>query len=177
VTRRAVAAALGLFALIAAVACHHSPAVNRAAVVRYQQAILPYVQEWGRIEILGMRPAVADLQSGNGVPAAAIATEADAWTAGLGEIRDQLHAIQTPPELRPAASLFDRAIVQYLAAAQLFGEAARATPADRPSLIATGRADVHAGTRLYNQAALVLQSVRHRAGLPKSPDFPDHPAA
>ncbi|MDQ3758270.1 MAG: hypothetical protein M3394_10525 [Actinomycetota bacterium] len=150
---------------------------RREAVLAYEKAILPIVSEWGRIEVQGMRPAISDLRTdGEGVPPDAIVTEAQAWQSALQGIRRRLAEQRPPSSLRPAARLFDQAVVRYLEAAEAFEQAARATGDAREAGIADGIDRVREGSRLYNEASMDLQAARRRAGLEPTPDFPDHPA-
>jgi hypothetical protein len=151
--------------------------VTAAEVTGYQQALLPIAQEWGSVEVLGMQPAVSDLVSGKGVPPETIRGEAAAWRSTFTTNRTKLHAISTPPALRQATALFDRALLRYIDAARLLGDAA-ALPAGKSRLAAVDRgiAAARDGDRLYNEASMLLQRVRHRVGLEGTTDFPDHPA-
>ncbi|MFL6239676.1 MAG: hypothetical protein ACJ735_09345 [Actinomycetes bacterium] len=140
----------------------------------YEQAILPTVRDWGSIEIQGMQPAIDDLRSGQGAPAAAIATEATAWQSALRADRVKLNDVKPPSGLHNAATLFDTSIAKYIDAAVLFGRAAR-TNAGRPALIDAGVNAAKEGDRLYDQASAILQSAHHRLGQSPSPDFPNKP--
>jgi hypothetical protein len=150
-------------------------------VERYEKAIKPLVTEWGKIEVQGMRPAIGDLQRGEneegGVPAGMIAGEASAWVDGLKQLRTKMQAVAVPTRLRKAAAKFDQAMVQYIQAAETFQAAAEAPEGPpRDDGIKKGIAFAQEGARLYNEASMVLQAARHRAGLPESSDFPNHPA-
>jgi hypothetical protein len=141
----------------------------------YEKAILPTVRDWGSIEVLGMRPAVADLRSGSGVPASAVEVEARAWVSSLRLDRDKLRAVSPPPGLDEAARFFDEAMERYLEAATLFGRAAAAPAGEsRRKLIDDGTAAAAAGASTYNRASVVLQQAHRRLGQSPSPDFPDH---
>lgn len=145
---------------------------DREAVVRYQEAVHPLTVEWGKIEILGMRPAIGDLQEEGGVPAETIAGEARHWQATLASLRGQLAAVNPPPGLDRAAALFDDSIATYIEAARLFEAAAEASGHDRERGIADGIDKVRQGTKRFNEAAVVLQSARKRVGLGPTDDFP-----
>lgn len=150
-------------------------AAEVAALTAYEKAILPIVRDWGSVEMLGMRPAVADLQAGTGVPAATVAVEAAAWRSALELDRVKLRAVKPPRSLREASGLFDAAIVRYLDAADLFRRAALSPASARGRLIAAGIAAAEAGDRVYDDASAVIQAARSRLGLTPSADFPDHP--
>jgi hypothetical protein len=152
--------------------------LSKAEVLRYQDDILELVQEWGRIEVQGMRPAIADLRTeGEGIPAETIAGEARAWQAGLGRIRSDLREVDAPEGLEAVAARFDSAMDPYLEAAATFEQAASAADAgERERLIGEGIEQVRRGARRYNEASMLFQAARRRVGLPTTPDFPDHPA-
>lgn len=151
-------------------------AAAREAVEAYQAQLVPLAQEWGRIEVQGMRPAIGDLETGDGVPPETVAGEARAWRAGLESLRSKILALDPPESLREAERLFDRAIQRYLDAAHAFEQAADGPAAGRKAGIEAGIAEVAEGTRLYNEASLVLQAARKAVGLPPTDDFPNHPA-
>lgn len=152
-----------------------SPAA-RDAVVRYQEAVHPITVEWGKIEILGMRPAIGDLREEGGVPAETIAGEARHWQATLASLREQLAAVQAPARLERASALFDESIALYIEAARLFEAAASATGSAQEQGIADGITKVRQGTARYNEAAMAIQDARRRVGLATTEDFPDKPA-
>lgn len=151
--------------------------VSRDDVLTYQDGILGHVREWGRIEVQGMRPAVADLQSEGGVPDETIAGEARAWQTAFRRIRGDLRAVDAPGELAAVAAAFDRAIADYLRAAATFERAASTAPgAERDRLVDEGVAVVRRGAARYNEASMLLQDARRTVGLPKTDDFPATPS-
>jgi hypothetical protein len=151
--------------------------LSRRQVLTYQEKLSPLAKEWGRIEVQGMRPAIADLRSGEGVPAEMIAGEASAWEAGLKGLRVKIQNIQAPGSLARASVLFDQAIVRYIAAAVTFERAAQATGDERIKGIEDGVNVAIDGARIYNEASLTLQAARRKVGLGPTTDFPDKPAA
>ena len=167
----AVAAVVGAFALTG------DDGPSAAEVTRYEDALRPIVTEWGRIEVQGMRPAIGDLQSGEGVPAETVVGEAAAWRASFEALQARLRGLRPPAELRDAAALFDRSMARYIEAAVAFGTAA-AAPAgpEREAGVGRGISLARDGARIYNEASMALQATRRQAGLEPSPDFPDHPA-
>jgi hypothetical protein len=177
-------AAIGIVALLlAAGAVTAGLVLNRGSdlraptIERYQKAMLPLVTEWGKIEIQGMRPAISDLSSGEGVPASLIGGEARAWQGGLTDLRAKIQKVAAPKQLAQASALFDQSIAKYLDAAVTFEHAADGPEGDaRTKAIDQGIKLASDGAAIYNRASLIIQSARHRAGLPPSPDFPDHPA-
>lgn len=147
---------------------------SAAQLTGYERAILPVVQDWGSVEMLGMRPAIADLQAGTGVPAATIEGEARAWRAALAHDRDRLRAVPAPAGLAAAAALFDRAISRYLDAAALFQQATVVTGAVRTALIDQGIAAAQDGDGQFDDASLLIQRARARLHLGVDANFPDH---
>lgn len=152
-----------------------SPAA-RDAVVQYQEAVYPITVEWGKIEILGMRPAIGDLRDEGGVPAETIAGEARHWQATLASLRERLAAVRPPAGLERASASFDESIALYIEAARLFEAAASATGPAQEQGIADGITKVRQGTARFNEAAMVVQDARRRVGLAPTEDFPDKPA-
>jgi hypothetical protein len=150
---------------------------DRRQLVAFENKLVPLVNEWGKIEVDGMRPAIADLSTGGGVvPPEGIAGEARAWQSGLVDLRAKIAALVPPPRLVPAKSLFDQAMVRYINAAKLFEQAADGPADQRKAGIQKGIDAATSGAQLYNEASLILQAERHRVGLPTTSDFPDHPA-
>lgn len=143
------------------------------AVTAYQTAIEPLVTEWGRIEIQGMRPAIGDLVSGEGVPPETVAGEAAAWESAFVGLRERMRAVPVLPSLAPTAQMFDQALQRYIDAAVLFGRAASESPEQRRTLVDEGVTAARDGARLYNEASYGLQDVRRRAGLGPTDVFPD----
>ena len=150
---------------------------SRDEVLRYQDDIVDLARRWGRIEVQGMRPAIADLRTeGEGVPAVTIAGEARAWHSGLSGIREELRDVDVPDGLEAVALGFDDAMGHYLDAARTFESAAEAAPPRREPLIERGVSQVRRGAARYNEASMLLQDARRRVGLPPTDDFPDQPA-
>jgi hypothetical protein len=148
----------------------------RRRIESYQAELLPLVKEWGRIEVQGMRPAIADLMSGQGVPPETVAGEARAWRAGFEGLRQKISALDPPEALEDAERLFDRSMQRYLDATIEFEQAAEGAGPARSAGIDRGIAAARDGARLYNEASLVLQRVRQKVGLPPTDEFPEHPA-
>jgi hypothetical protein len=170
-----VAGAIGVFALLSG-GSDGKPDAGRAEIEAYEAKLLPLVQEWGRIEIQGMRPAISDLVSGEGVPPETVGGEARAWRAGFVDLRKKIAEVPAPPALARAKLLFDRAMVRYIAAAEEFERAADGPVEQRQAGIDKGIAAATDGAALYNDASLQLQAARKRVGLPPSKDFPNHKA-
>jgi hypothetical protein len=182
-------ACIGLVAWLTAGGSGAAQKAQRKEIVAYQAKLLPLVQEWGKIEIQGMRPAISDLsRSINGpapdpndendivVPPEAIGGEAQAWQSGLVDLRKKIKDLPTPQSLTRAKLLFDQAIVRYIDAAKLFEKAAGGPVDQRQAGIDKGIDAATDGARIYNDASVLLQQARRRVGLSASPDFPDHPA-
>lgn len=147
--------------------------LTRAEVLAYQGRLWPIVQDWGSIEVYGMRPAVYTLATGQGVPARMITIEARAWQYSLGVDARKLAALRPPVSLRPAQTLFLAAMADYLRAARLFGQATLLSrPARHPILLA-GVAAAERGDAAYDSASADLQRARARVGLAATTDFPD----
>src|SRR5581483_4949519 len=181
-TRRRITVAVAAVALVAAavtagLVLNRGDQLRAPTIERYQKAMLPLVTEWGKIEIQGMRPAISDLSSGEGVPASLIGGEARAWQSGLKDLRTKIRKVAAPKQLAQASALFDQAIVKYLDAAVIFEHAADGPEGDaRSKAIDDGIKQASDGAAIYNRASLVIQSARRHAGLGPTPDFPDHPA-
>lgn len=182
--RRVIVVGAGCAALVAGVtaAFLSAPGAERphpsaAAVQAWQAAIRQPVQHWGRIEVLGMQPAISDLRAGTGVPAVTIAGEARAWQSGLRDVRARMDAAMPPGGLLSAARLFDQAVVLYLQAAETVEQAASGPQAARLQLIDRAVRTAMRGDCAYDSASVVLQQARLDAGLGTTADFPDHTCA
>ncbi|MDQ1437254.1 MAG: hypothetical protein QOK43_883 [Acidimicrobiaceae bacterium] len=176
-----LAATVGLTALISG---HHpgGDAGARRALLNYQERLVPLVQEWGKIEVQGMRPAIADLRSGpdptsdDSVPPEAIGGEARAWQAGLKSLRVKIARLPAPSALARTKALLDRAIARYIEAAVEFEKAAIGPVESRSTGIDKGIDAASDGARIYNDASVLLQRARHSVGLSDTDAFPNHPA-
>ena len=146
------------------------------AVEAWQKQLFPLVEEWGKIEVQGMRPAIGDLTRGDGVPPEAVGGEARAWRAAFVDLRAKIAALDPPPELEAAERLFDQSMQQYLDSTFAFEQAADGPVDQRQANIEKGINLAKEGARLYNEASLILQRVRKEAGLGETRDFPNHPA-
>jgi hypothetical protein len=143
----------------------------------FQAAIHAPVQHWGKVQVLGMRPAMGDLRRGTGVPAATIAQEAQAWQSGLALVGRQLDAVSVPPYLSHAMALFKQALAQYTDVAVLVQQAAATDGPARISLLDQAVASGLRGDCIYDDASVEIQQARRDAGLGTTRDFPDHPCA
>jgi hypothetical protein len=152
-------------------------AASPAQVTAFQAAAKDPIQHWGKIEVLGMRPAIADLRQGTGVPPALIAAEARAWEAGLADIGRQLDAIEVAADLRSTMALFQGALAEFLRSARFVEQAASVPGAARGALIDTAIAAAQHGDCLYDDGGVALQQARGRAGMGGTADFPSHPCA
>jgi hypothetical protein len=147
---------------------------STAELLAYERALLPVAKDWGSIEVLGMRPAVADLQAGGALGRPdLVATQARAWRAALQVDRDKLRALRPPAAARSVGPLLDRAMALYLDAASSFLLAATGPAAERTGHVDRGIEQARRGARLYNEASAVLQAARRARGLPPTADFPD----
>jgi hypothetical protein len=147
--------------------------LTRDQLVAYQSAVAPAVHDGGATVEKGMKPALDDLVNRHVVPPEAIAVEADGWIRDLTAVRKRVADVKPPPALRPASRLFDRSLGEYIEAARLFGDAARATPAERPALLKLGYAKATAADGHYDDASRILQRLRRRLGLGVTSQFPD----
>jgi hypothetical protein len=175
--RRAVVLALGVAVVVAVVVAAitrpSAPAGSR--ITAFQSAIHEPIQHWGKVEVLGMRPAMDDLRRGAGVPPPAIAREARAWQGGLALVGRQLAAVAVPNGLSRAMTLFTRALAEYVHAAVLVEQAASTDGADRASLLDAAVQTAQHGDCLYDDASVEIQRARGDAGLAPTIDFPNHP--
>jgi hypothetical protein len=150
------------------------PAITAPELVAYEDALTPVVKDWGSIEILGMRPAIADLRAGTefGRPEL-VAVQARAWRAALELDRRKLTDLSPPTALRQTHELLLDSMDRYLAATASFLAATAADAADRERLIDEGIRRAKDGAQVYNRASALLQSSRRELGLGSSPTFPD----
>ena len=140
----------------------------KSQVLAYESAILPIVRDVGSIEVYGMRAGLRDVKSA--APAALVQTQA--WAAGLDADARKLAAISAPPSLAPAHLLFRQCVAILTQAAHVFEQAARAAAGKRHPLLMRGIALGERADRVYDEASVILQSLRARVGLPATPDFP-----
>jgi hypothetical protein len=148
-----------------------------AQIMALQTALHDPVQHWGRIEVLGMQPAISDLRTGTGVPATTIAAEARAWQDGLAQVGRQLDTIDAPARLAPAMTLFDQALGDYLRAGALVQQATAVEGPARSALLDDAVAAAQNGDCDYDDAGVAIQQARLRAGLGTTTDFPNHACA
>ena len=138
----------------------------------FSEGLAPIVQSWGSVEILGMRPAVADLRDAGGVPAGAIVTEAQAWQEAFAQNRRDLAALGIPAGLEDVVRMLEASLDHYIAAAKAFeAAAARVEDGASPDLDA-GIDEAAAGAELFDRAAALLQELRRSPGLAPDPSLP-----
>jgi hypothetical protein len=147
-----------------------------SSVQAYDAAIAAPVQHWGKIATLGMRAALGDLQSGQGVPRSMIAGEARAWENGLDQVRAQMRAVPVPPSLHTAADHFDQSLLAYLDAARLFEQAADGK-GDIATLVRQGVDVLGSADCVFDDAALDVQEALRSFGLPTDSALPDAPCS
>ena len=140
----------------------------KSQVLAYESAILPIVRDVGSIEVYGMRAGLRDVKSA--APAALVQTQA--WAAGLDADARKLAAVSAPPSLARAHLLFRQCVAILTQAAHVFEQAARAAAGKRHPLLMRGIALGERADRVYDEASVILQSLRARVGLPATPDFP-----
>jgi hypothetical protein len=166
--------ALLLLASVAALAAADprgsSPSSTRAALAAYQERVVPVVKDWGSIEVLGMRPAIADLRAGDelGAPEV-VAAEARAWRAGLAKDRLALASAAAPHELDDVVRLLDQAMAGYVKATDLFLSSTEVAGSDRARLVEQGISAVTSGARTYDEASRRLYDVLRAHGVRPSP--------
>jgi len=156
---------------------HHRPAAvsqqERAAIVDYGKAIVPLVQQGGRVVENGMKPALDDLVYRHITPRTMIVREADAWVGALTNVRGHLATVTPPPSLSNVAPLLDRALASYINAARAFRKAAAHKAGSvRRHFVRVGRQWGERADRVYDRAASLIQGARARAGLPPDINFP-----
>jgi hypothetical protein len=141
-------------------------------VLTYEAQVLPIVKDWGSVEVLGMRPAVADLRSGGALGAPdVVAAQARAWRGALLADRTKLREARPPRVLRQMAALLDDSMSRYLLAVDFFESATKLMGRSRLVRIDEGIARAKEGARLFDDAARVLAKVRRDLGLPPSIGF------
>jgi hypothetical protein len=146
---------------------------ERAAIVDYGKAIVPLVQQGGRVVENGMKPALDDLVYRHITPRAMIVREADAWVGALTNVRGQLATVTPPPSLSEVAPLLDRALASYINAARAFRKAAAHKAGSvRRHFVRVGRHWGETADNVYDRAASLIQGARARAGLPPDVNFP-----
>lgn len=146
-------------------------------ITTFQTAIAQPIQHWGKIEVLGMRPAVQDLIQGSDLPSETIGAEASAWQDGLRQVGQQLAAANVPGVLSHSMSLFKQALSAYMQAAILIQKATAVQGAARTSLLDQAAQTAQHGDCIYDDASLELQHARIAAGLGTTRDFPDQPCS
>jgi hypothetical protein len=152
------------------------PAVDRPALLAYEEQLLPLVQDGGRTVQQGMKPALDDLRYKHVVPAPVIAQEAAAWVAKLQSVESKVQQLSVPSGLAAAQEAFVQSLQAYVAAAQAFKAAALSPPgAGREQQIDVGIRHAEQADDTYDRGAAVLQRVRRSLGLPTNPNFPGVP--
>jgi hypothetical protein len=180
--RRRVAAALAAVLVGGALGAgayafrHHDaparPRLTTAELSAYQAGVLPPLREGGQVVEQELKPAVADLAAGK-VSGPAFAAQTTGWLGRLAEVRRQVAGVVPPPDLRPAADGFDRALARYADTVRAFGAAASASKAGREAALANAYEVALDADHLYDTASAVIQQWRRRLGLGTTPDFPN----
>jgi hypothetical protein len=171
-------ACVAALVVVAVLGARSASAPRTDELVAFEAAIHDPIQHWGKIEVLGMRPAMFDLRRGSGVPAAAIAEEARQWQEGMREIGRQLAAAHAPASESQVVPLFTRALAGYVNAAALVERAAGSDAGSaRNALLDEAISSAQHGDCVYDDASMAIQHARLQAGLGTTIDFPDHACA
>jgi hypothetical protein len=143
-------------------------AARQSAVATWEDAVHPLISSGGQVVALGPRTAAADLAS-HKVPDAQMRSMASGWVRRLSDLREQIAAVPTPPQLRAAHDLLDRAMAGYVDASSDLLAATSATGARRSQLLSDAAAAGKAADQQYDKAMAVIAGLR--AELDLLPDW------
>lgn len=156
--------------VLAAVLSSEAPP-DPAEVQAFTTGLVPIVQDWGAVEILGMRPAVADLRDGTGVPPITIVTEAQAWQAAFDGYERDLEALGTPRGLEDVVAQLRLSLSRYRDAAAAFEAAAAAAAEGQAFDLDVGIDAASEGAETFDDAVATLNLVRRAVGLDPEPSL------
>ena len=145
---------------------------DRAAILTYERAVVPIVNEPGRVVVEEMRPSLREFNDGE-LTGEQLLRRAAAWARVFGEARSQLLALDPPGFLGDIEVRWREALDGYLATVQGFETLARGAESQRPRLIADAAAAGERADDLFDKAAAVIQFHRRLLGLGASRDLPD----
>lgn len=145
---------------------------DRNAVLAYERAILPLVDEANQIVETEI-PALLDALRKEQVTDDRLRQQASAWEADIERIRKELLALTPPALLEGVEEGFDVTMGAYLLAVDAV-ESITASPADqRTAAIDNATSFVDRAGDFFENVAAIIQFHRERLGLGTSPDLPD----
>ena len=143
----------------------HGLAARQAALVDWEDAVHPLISTGGQVVALGPRGAVADLAQ-HKVADAQMQGMAGGWVRRLTELRQQIAAVATPPQLQTAHQLLDTAMAGYVTASEQILAATSATGARRTELLNQATAAGQAADHQYDLAVAAIARLRAELDLP-----------
>ncbi|MDX6197548.1 MAG: hypothetical protein QOJ79_699 [Actinomycetota bacterium] len=143
----------------------HDLAARQSAVSDWEATVHPMISSGGEVVALGPRTAVADLAQRK-VPDARMQQMATGWVRRLSELREQIAAVPTPTELRPAHALLDSAMAGYVSASRDLFDAASAIGQRRTALLEAAAAAGRTADHEYDQAMATIARLRAQLDLP-----------
>ena len=141
---------------------------DQRAVAAYVAAIHPWIEEGGSVVAEGVKPRLADLDFGAVTPSE-FRAEAVGWKAELERVRTGLDRVSAPAILRPAALLYDRALLRYEAAVDAFVAASYAPPSGIKAAVTAAVPTANRADAIYDRADAIVRAAQRRFGLPTPP--------
>lgn len=141
-----------------------APAVERQALLTYEQAVEAAVQDGGFAVTQGMQPGITDITDG-AFPDETLVTMASGWLATMERVRADLAAVDPPAFLVETARLYDEALGGYVEVAEALLAAAEATGTERAALVGQVPPLGERADELWDAAGAELDRHRARLGL------------
>ncbi len=145
---------------------------DRAAIVAYEEALLPAFRDAGRIVEQEMKPTLGDIVAGR-ISDADLLGRAAAWRRVFEQVRTEVLALDPPEFLTDMEGMWRTAMDAYLTTISAFEAIARANPADREAAVNEAAVQGERATDRFDDAARLIQFHRRRLGLGPSGNLPD----
>ena len=143
----------------------HELGLRQAAVLDWEDAVHPLIEQSGEVVALGPKASIKDLAP-NGQPDPELQRMATAWVHRLTDLRRQIAAVTTPSSLRSAHDLLDAAMAGYVTASRDLAAAAVATGSRRTQLLSDATDAGTAADHQYDLASAAIARLRAELDLP-----------
>ncbi|MEX2557302.1 MAG: hypothetical protein WEB06_16935 [Actinomycetota bacterium] len=145
---------------------------DRAALVSYEESLLPAVREAGRIVQQEMKPSLREIVEGT-ITGVQLLDRTGAWQRVFQRVRDDLLGLEPPALLGDIEAGWDAAMGAYLVTVDAFQTVGRADPGTLSAAVDQAVTIAENADKLFDRVAGVIQFHRRRLGLGASPNLPD----
>ena len=141
---------------------------RQAAVAFRTGAVQRLIDEAGAVVVDEIKPSLPDLVYGKLAPEQ-FQNYSVGWRASLDRARRRFDTCQAPSRLRPAATLYDTALRQYVDAVDAFAAASRRPAPEISSGVSAGAHVAEKADATWDRAGRLVSAELKRVGAPDPP--------